>query len=174
MSIALNTKVGDRELCAWQPVHGVTWVQTREPRHARRLARRSDGRVVAHSVAGGYLRTFEFPHTLAWALRLIARYTADVMTANEGLNGEFRPPANRGRAPAMGTADREVPAVSEAFRPPDRTARGRPALCRRERAGAADGGDPSSGTAATHESRHLAGDAGCLAPRPVGGRKSPL
>ena len=69
--------IGDRELSAWQTVRGVTWVQTRIPKHAGRLSRRSDSRLVAYSVTGDYLRTFEFVHPLSWAERLIARYTAD-------------------------------------------------------------------------------------------------
>jgi len=28
--VPLNTAVGDRDLCAWQPVKGVVWIQTRE------------------------------------------------------------------------------------------------------------------------------------------------
>lgn len=83
IKIPLNAAVGDRSLCAWQPVPGITWVQTRDPVHARRLAKRSDGRVVAVGVAGGYLRTFEFRHSLAWAIRLLERYTASETTANE-------------------------------------------------------------------------------------------
>ena len=84
-SIPLNTAVGDQDLCAWQPVHGVVWVQTRNPNHARRLAKRGDGRLVAYGVAGGYLKTFEFRQCLAWAVNLMNRYTAAEVTANEAL-----------------------------------------------------------------------------------------
>jgi len=86
MKITINTAVGDRDLCAWQPVPGITWVQTRIPKHASRLARRQDGRLVARGVAGGYLRTFEFKKPLTWAMRLMARYTADETVTNEALN----------------------------------------------------------------------------------------
>lgn len=86
MKYSLNSAVGDRELCAWQPVPGITWVQTRSPKHASRLARRRDGRLVARGVAGGYLRTFEFRKSLAWALRLMARYTSSETGTNEALN----------------------------------------------------------------------------------------
>ncbi|MFZ0827069.1 MAG: hypothetical protein WAO02_06575 [Verrucomicrobiia bacterium] len=71
----LNVPIGTRELCAWQPVPGVTWVQARLPEHANRLAKRLDGRLVVRSMAGGYLKTFEFRHPLSWARRLISRYT---------------------------------------------------------------------------------------------------
>jgi len=78
----LNSVIGDRVLCAWQPVPGITWVQTRSPAHAKRLAKRRDARPVVVGVAGGYLRTFEFRHSLAWARKLIARYTISEASAN--------------------------------------------------------------------------------------------
>lgn len=171
MSIALNTVVGDRDLCAWQPVHGVTWVQTRSPKHARRLVQRSDGRLVAHSVAVGYLRTFEFHHTIGWAIRLIARYTAGSTPTNEGLNGESRPPANRGTPPAWGTADRKAPAVCGAFGPSDPQTGGSDPW-RRKQASAAGSGDSSSLSPTMHENRQLAGEAGCLGPGPAAGKES--
>lgn len=80
--VPLNTAVGGRELCAWQPVGGITWVQTRNPEQARRLARRCDGRLVVRGVAGGFLRTFEFKRPLSWAIRLTTRYTANQKVTN--------------------------------------------------------------------------------------------
>jgi hypothetical protein len=73
--------IGCRELSAWQVGPGVTWIQTRSPQFARKLSQRGDSRLVARSVAGGYLRTFEFKHGLAWARRLIARYQTKNETA---------------------------------------------------------------------------------------------
>jgi hypothetical protein len=87
MKILLNTAVGDRDLCAWQPVSGITWVQTRNPKHAGRLARRKDSRLVVRGVAGGFLRTFEFRHSMAWPGRLMARYTGRETRTNEALDG---------------------------------------------------------------------------------------
>ena len=72
-------------MCAWQPVRGVVWVQTRNPKHARRMAQRKNGRLVVRGVAGGYLRTFEFRGSLAWAARLMKRYLADETATNEAL-----------------------------------------------------------------------------------------
>lgn len=95
MKSPLNSTVGDDALCAWQPVPGVVWVQTRSPHHARRLAKRADGGLVMTGVAGGYLRTYEFRHSLAWAVRLIRRYLSADMTAGEPI---IRP-AGRGRTP---------------------------------------------------------------------------
>jgi hypothetical protein len=40
---------------------------------------------VARGVAGGYLRTFEFKKSLAWAMRLMTRYTATETGTNEPL-----------------------------------------------------------------------------------------
>jgi hypothetical protein len=68
--------IGNHELSAWQTAPGVTWIQTRSPQFARKLSQRGDSRLVVRGVAGGYLRTFSFRHGLAWARRLIARYTA--------------------------------------------------------------------------------------------------
>jgi hypothetical protein len=84
--VALNTTVGISDLCAWQPVPGVTWVQARLPEHANRLAKRSDARLVVRGMAGGYLKTYEFRHSLSWAQRLICRYTRTRQnhTANAG------------------------------------------------------------------------------------------
>lgn len=86
--LAVNTVIGDHDLCAWQPVRGVCWVQTRNPRHARRLAQRQDGRRVMVGVSGGYLRTFEFKHPITWAARLIGRYTSGGEATNGALAGQ--------------------------------------------------------------------------------------
>jgi len=83
--------IGSLDLAAWQVAPGVCWVQTRDPKHARRLAQRSDSGLVARGVAGGYLRTFEFRHGLAWAGRLIARYTGNGTTTNAGFSGSASP-----------------------------------------------------------------------------------
>ena len=74
--------IGTHPLCAWLAAPGVTWVQTREPKFARKLSQRSDSRLIARGVAGGYLRTFEFQQGLAWARRLIARYTRNETPTN--------------------------------------------------------------------------------------------
>ena len=94
-AVPLNTAVGDRDLCAWQPVRGIVWVQTRNPRHARRMAQRQDGRLVAYGVAGGYLKTFEFRKSLAWASRMMKRYLAAEVTPNAASNRAVCPLASR-------------------------------------------------------------------------------
>jgi hypothetical protein len=87
----LNTAIGTRDLSAWQPVPGITWVQTRSPQFAAKLRIRSDSRLVLWGVSGGYLRTFEFKHPLAWARRLIGRYQTSQTLANARLNAPNRP-----------------------------------------------------------------------------------
>jgi len=87
MRVPLNTVVGDRELCAWQPVRGIVWIQTRNPNHARRMSQRKDGRLVVRGVAGGYLMTYEFVKPLSWAMELMNRYTAEEMPTNTALGG---------------------------------------------------------------------------------------
>jgi hypothetical protein len=91
----LNEAVGGHKLCAWQPVRGVVWVQTRNPKHARRMAQRGDSRLVVRGVAGGYLKTFEFRGSLAWAARLMKRYLTDETATNEGLGRAICPRTSR-------------------------------------------------------------------------------
>ena len=95
MKIQLNIAVGDRDLCAWQPVRGIVWVQTRNPKHAKRMAERQDSRLVVVGVAGGYLKTFEFRGSLAWASRLMNRYTGAETATGEALGRASCPRTNR-------------------------------------------------------------------------------
>ena len=74
--------VGDRWLCAWLVAPKVCWIQTRTPQFARKLSQRSDSRLVSRGVAGGYLRTFAFQRGLAWAERLVVRYTRNETPTN--------------------------------------------------------------------------------------------
>jgi hypothetical protein len=104
---ALDRLAGDGDLCAWQPVRGVTWVQTRRPSHARRLAKRRDGRLVVRGVAGGDLKTIRVARPPAWAVRLMKRYMAAETTANAALNRAICPPAKR--APRLDRRQRTNP-----------------------------------------------------------------
>ena len=69
----------DQPLCSWPVASGVSWIRTSEPRIARKLAKRSDTRLVAEGVAGGFLRIFEMHRSPAFMRHLTARYE----TANE-------------------------------------------------------------------------------------------
>jgi hypothetical protein len=79
-------------------------VQTRAPQFARKLSQRKDSRLVVRGVAGGYLRTFGFRHSLTWAQRLIARYTRNAEATNGGLTG----PASPARAFSSGGGSRRT------------------------------------------------------------------
>ena len=73
--------IGDRMLCAWRVAYGVVRVQTRDPKHFSRLSSRSDSKLVGYGVAGGYLKLFDFAgKDMAWARRLIGRYTGQTAT----------------------------------------------------------------------------------------------
>ena len=102
----LNEAIGGRELCAWQPARGVVWVQTRSPKHARRMGQRGDSRLVARGVAGGYLKTFEFQRSLTWAMRLMKRYMSDVAATNAALSDANCPTASRKCPVGRGQAGR--------------------------------------------------------------------
>src|SRR4051794_23661129 len=71
---------------SWPVGSGVSWIQTGDPRFARKLAKRSDTRLVAVGVAGGFLRIFAMHRSPAFMRRLIARYEAD----NERFRGVDR------------------------------------------------------------------------------------
>jgi hypothetical protein len=90
----LNSVIGGGSLSAWQPVKGITWVQTRSPQHAGRLSKRGDGRLVVRGVGGGYLKTFEFRRSLVWAVRLINRYSVAETAANAALSRAVCPGTN--------------------------------------------------------------------------------
>jgi hypothetical protein len=79
---AIGEVIGTRDLAAWQTAPGFTWIQTRSPDFARKLSRRADAQLVAVGVAGGFLRTFCFRHSLRFARGLIARYTASEARTN--------------------------------------------------------------------------------------------
>jgi len=80
-----------KSICGWPVESGVWWIQTNDPVFARKLAKRSDTRLVAVGVAGGFLRIFEMPRSPAFIRRLIARYMA--------ANARFRDPGARDKAP---------------------------------------------------------------------------
>lgn len=96
---AHNAKSGTDGLCAWQVAKGVVWVQVRNLVHGRRLSQRKDGRLVAKGVGGGYLRTYEFDHSLKWAENLIARYRSSEASTHIGRAGR----SPRCKAIAMAT-----------------------------------------------------------------------
>jgi hypothetical protein len=75
--------IGDRWLCAWKVSDGECRIQTRLPRHARRLTQRTDTRLVAREHASPYLRVFAINRPLAFVENLLRRYTAKHTATNE-------------------------------------------------------------------------------------------
>lgn len=83
--------IGNKALSAWLVGVNAVWVQTRSSFFNRKLSQRADARLVAHGIAGGYLRIYEFEQGLAWAGRLIARYTRNGMPTNARKNAPSCP-----------------------------------------------------------------------------------
>ena len=73
---AKHFTLGNRLCCAWRVTGGIVWMQTRSPRIAAILSQRSDAKLVAYGVQGGYLKTFEVSKGLGWAERFMARHSA--------------------------------------------------------------------------------------------------
>lgn len=59
---------------AWKVAPGVVWIQVHDPASAKKLSRIAGGRLVSYSVAGPYVRIFEFNKPLEWAKDWIARH----------------------------------------------------------------------------------------------------
>ena len=85
-----------RRPACWKVASGVVWIQVHEPEQARALARISGGRRVAYSVAGPYLRTFEFCKSLRWAEGWARRQIGRQTGTNEGFSVLAGPVARRG------------------------------------------------------------------------------
>ena len=90
----VNDTVGGDIISAWLVKPGVCWIQTRSPYFALRLKRRSDSRLAATGVSGGFLRTFEVPRPLRWARRFIADHQTNETVPNERFSGQ-EPPTSR-------------------------------------------------------------------------------
>jgi hypothetical protein len=100
--------VGNDTLCTWRMGSGV-WIQTRSPEYAQRLSRVEGGRLVARSIDGPYLRTFEFSRSWRWASRYVKRVTgfkADATTQQTRSSGTLsghRVPNGKSKSPAKVT-----------------------------------------------------------------------
>jgi hypothetical protein len=80
----------------WKVAPGVVWIQVYQPEQARALARIAGGRRVAYSVAGPYLRTFEFGRSLRWAENWSCRQLTRHTGTNEAFSVLAGPVARRG------------------------------------------------------------------------------
>jgi hypothetical protein len=72
------------ELCAWQVVPGVFWIQTTEPRFSRKLEKREDVRRVEVSGVNHFRRTFELRGRRRKIQRIIDRY---LLSAGDQFSG---------------------------------------------------------------------------------------
>jgi hypothetical protein len=89
----LNAKTETRAPACWKVAPGVVWIQVHQPDQARALTRIGGGRRVAYSVAGPYLRTFEFARSLRWAERWAKRQISRQTGTNEAFSDLAAPPA---------------------------------------------------------------------------------
>jgi hypothetical protein len=90
-------KAGARAPVCWKVLPGVVWIQVHKPDQARALARITGGRRVAYSVAGPYLRTFEFARSLRWAENWACRQLNRETGTNEGFSMLSGHPGRPGR-----------------------------------------------------------------------------
>jgi hypothetical protein len=83
---------GTPELCTWAVGSRTCRFQTRRPDFARKLSQRSGARLVAWSVAGGYLRVFQ-ERIEPWRARdLVKRF---LKATNEAFSSRISSPARR-------------------------------------------------------------------------------
>lgn len=85
-----------RKPVCWKVAPGVVWIQVHQPEQARALARIAGGRRAAYSVAGPYLRTFEFARSLGWAERWAKRQIGRQTGTYEGFSAPTAPLAAAG------------------------------------------------------------------------------
>lgn len=83
-------------ICAWAVDDCACWVQTRDPRMAKELAKLDGSKKVARGVDGGYLATFELPYTLPWVQKnVVDRLTLKFPRENEGSKTGKASPASQ-------------------------------------------------------------------------------
>ena len=83
----VNATYGPPELCVWQVVPGVFWIQTTEPQFSRKLEKREDARRVEISGVNHFRRTFELRGTWRKIRRIIDRY---LVSAGDQFSPDFR------------------------------------------------------------------------------------
>ena len=83
----VNATYGPPELCGWQVAPGVFRFQTSSPEIARKLSKRSKGRLVAWGI-NSFLRIYQEPMPRRQAISLVDRY---LVSANSGFFDPERP-----------------------------------------------------------------------------------
>jgi hypothetical protein len=79
---------GPPQLCVWQVVAGVFWIQTTLPEFSRKLEKREDARRVEISGVNHFRRTFELRGTRRKVRRIIDRY---LVSAGDQFSRDFGP-----------------------------------------------------------------------------------
>jgi hypothetical protein len=92
---------GPPQLCAWQVVPGVFWIQTTEPQFSRKLEKRQDARRVELSGVNHFRRTFELRGTWRKVRRIIDRY---LLSAGDQFSPDFGPQVASKTAGSIKTA----------------------------------------------------------------------
>jgi hypothetical protein len=92
---------GPPQLCAWQVVPGVFWIQTTEPQFSRKLEKRQDARRVEISGVNHFRRTFELRGTWRKVRRIIDRY---LVSAGDQFSPDFGPQVASKTAGSIKTA----------------------------------------------------------------------
>ena len=92
MSADPSYTYGTPQLCAWQLVPGVFWIQTTEPQFSRKLEKRDDARRVESTGINHFRRTFEIRGTWRKVRRIIDRY---LLSAGDQFSSRILPPARR-------------------------------------------------------------------------------
>ena len=85
----MNTNLKKRAPAFWKVAPRVVWIQVHDHEQAKALSRIRGGRLVVRSVAGPYLRTFEFARSLRWAERWVARVAGEQLSRERGTNEGF-------------------------------------------------------------------------------------
>jgi len=92
---------GPPELCTWSYAPGTCRFHTTDPKIARKLSDRRNCKLVAWSVAGGYLRVFQETMSFGRAKRVVTRY---LMRSNERFFDSKGPTATDRSAGSMASA----------------------------------------------------------------------
>jgi hypothetical protein len=101
----MSETFGTQELCMWPVGPGTSRFQTRRPDLARKLSQRSGTRLVAWSVAGGYLRIYQDQISPRSARKLVTRY----LKTEESATRPITPTNARFSSPKGSVARRKRP-----------------------------------------------------------------
>ena len=102
---------GPPNLCAWQVVPGVFWIQTTDPRFSRKLEKREDARRIEVIGVNHFRRTFELRGRRRKIQRIIDRYLVSAGDRFLDQNATASASEMRGRLAMAENADRGAKGV---------------------------------------------------------------